>query len=73
MVDVTVYTLDNNEEYILLDKIEKYLFLSNKNDSKDLVIRIDEGEHITHLENEEEVKKALSLFYEKNKDIKLED
>ncbi len=71
-LEVTVYTLDNNENYILLDRIEEYLYLANENDEKDIRVQKESDGFLIGLKDEDEVKKAFQLFYNKNKDLKLD-
>lgn len=69
-MEVTVYTIDN-EDYILLDQINDYLYLSNENDASDMMIRkVDHNDeyNLLPLDNEEEFDKALLLFTSKNID-----
>ena len=70
MIKETI-VLEDGIEYIITDKINNYLYLSNINDPKDFCIRkelIEEGEeYISGLNNEEEYYSALKLFEEKYK------
>ena len=70
MIDeINIYTF-NNANYILLDKIDHYLYLSNENNPHDMMIRKEDLEDETillPLDNEEEFDKALRLLSEKRK------
>lgn len=58
-----------NKDYIILDEIEQYVYLSNILDENDFCIRksVKNGdEEIFQGLNEEELKNALKLFDEKN-------
>ena len=61
--------LEDGIEYIITDKINNYIYLSNINDLKDFCIRKEiiknDEEYIVGLENEEEYYKALALFEKK--------
>ncbi len=61
-VELKVITLEDNQDYAIIDEIEGYLYLANVNDQNDICIRKDIGEEIIGLENEEEFYKALNLF-----------
>lgn len=67
MKEVDVYTFDD-KSYILLDRIEDYLFLSNEKDDHDMMIRkvdADDEETLLPLESDEEFEKALLLLVSK--------
>ncbi len=64
MKEVEVYSFDN-KDYILIDKIHEYLYLSNENDSHDMVIRKvdpEDEEVLLPLDDDEEFEKALLLL-----------
>ena len=73
MKEVEVITLENNKDYIVIDKIKdndnEYIYLSNENDETDFCIRKHIGDNLCGLENNEEFFKALELLKTKNKDI----
>ena len=69
MKEVDVYTFDN-KNYVLLDRIENYLFLSNEKNDHDMMIRKIENEDedeetLLPLESDEEFEKALLLLVTK--------
>lgn len=69
MQEVMIYTF-NDMNYILIDKIDNYLYLSNEKNPHDMMIRKEDLEDDTillPLENEEEFDKALRLLSEKRK------
>ena len=64
-----IYTF-NDMNYILVDRIDNYLYLSNENNPHDMMIRKEDLEDDTillPLDNEEEFDKALRLLSEKRK------
>lgn len=67
MKEVDIYTFDN-KNYVLLDRIENYLFLSNEKNDHDMMIRkvdADDEETLLPLESDEEFEKALLLLVTK--------
>ena len=69
MKEVDIYTFDN-KNYVLLDRIENYLFLSNEKNDHDMMIREVENEDedeetLLPLESDEEFEKALLLLVTK--------
>lgn len=69
MQEVMIYTF-NDMNYILVDRIDNYLYLSNENNPHDMMIRKEDLEDDTvllPLDNEEEFDKALRLLSEKRK------
>ncbi len=69
MKEVDIYTFDN-KNYVLLDRIENYLFLSNEKNDHDMMIRKVENEDedeetLLPLESDEEFEKALLLLVTK--------
>ncbi len=66
-MELDVYTIDN-KNYLLIDKINNYLYLSNENDEEDTIILkedITNNDNLLPLDNEEELQQALSLFLSK--------
>lgn len=66
-MELDVYTIDN-KSYLLIDKINNYLYLSNENDEEDTIILkedITNNDNLLPLDNEEELQQALSLFLSK--------
>lgn len=69
MQEVMIYTF-NDMNYVLVDRIDNYLYLSNENNPHDMMIRKEDLEDDTillPLDNEEEFDKALRLLSEKRK------
>lgn len=74
MVDNSVLSIDGKNydviDTILVEDI-KYVYLANQEDDEDFFVRRevtrDEKKYLQPLGSEEELKKALELFYEKNK------
>lgn len=75
MVNNSRVMLENNKEYLVIDKIEvegKYfVYLSNIDDSEDFCARkeetIDDKKFLVGLDNKEEADLALKVFTEKHK------
>ena len=66
-MEIDVYTI-NDKDYLLIDKIDNYLYLSNENDENDMLIlkeNSNDKETLLPLDNEDEYKKALALFTSK--------
>lgn len=66
-MEIDVYTIDN-QDYLLIDRIQQFLYLANANDDKDMMIRkIDQADEtlLLPLENDEEFEKALLLLTSK--------
>ena len=64
-MELDVYTIDN-KNYLLIDKIYNYLYLSNEENKEDtLILKEDVNNKLLPLDNEEELKNALSLFLTK--------
>ena len=60
MKEVDIYTFDD-KNYVLLDRIEDYLFLSNEKNDHDMMIRkvdANDEETLLPLESDEEFEKA---------------
>ena len=79
MVDNSHIILEDNKEYLIIDKIKDndnfYIYLMNKFDETDLVVRKEiineDDEHfLVGLKDEDEVEKALRLFLDKNEEEK---
>lgn len=74
MVDNSRVVLEDNVEYLVIDKIKEkdfyYVYLINQKDDADLVVRKEVLENndkfLVGLDDEEELEKALDLFLEKN-------
>lgn len=67
MEEINIYTF-RNANYILLDRIGNYLYLSNENNPHDMMIRKEDADNpsvLLPLENEEEFQKALLLLLKK--------
>lgn len=72
-INCNVITLENNIDYVEVDKIEfdnnTYLFLSNEDNDKDFtirrLIRENDGEYLQKLSNQEEFDRILKLFIDK--------
>lgn len=64
-MELDVYTIDN-KNYLLIDKIYNYLYLSNEENEEDtLILKEDVNNKLLPLNNDEELKNALSLFLTK--------
>lgn len=64
MEEVEVYSFDD-KDYVLVTKIDSYLYLSNEKDPRDMMIRkedADDPELLLPLEDDEEFEKALLLL-----------
>lgn len=80
-MEVNVITLENENEYIIIDTIEfnnnKYLFLSNKEDETDMCVRKvlikEEKEYLVKLDSENELEEILNKFSQKYKGEKNEE
>lgn len=71
---VTTLTLEDNKEYIVLDKIEKndktYFFLVSNEENQDYLIQeYKKGENKLYSINEEEFDSLLKEFLEKHKNL----
>lgn len=66
-MEIDVYTIDN-KDYLLVDQIQEFLYLSNAEDEEDMMIRkldqLDE-ELLLPLDSDEEFEKALLLLTSK--------
>ena len=64
-MELDVYTIDN-KNYLLIDKIYNYLYLSNEENKEDTsILKEDVNNKLLPLDNDEELKNALSLFLTK--------
>lgn len=64
MEEVEIYSFDN-KDYVLVTKIDSYLYLSNEKDPRDMMIRkedINDPDLLLTLEDDEEFEKALLLL-----------
>ena len=64
MEEVEIYSFDN-KDYVLVTKIDSYLYLSNEKDPRDMMIRkedINDTDLLLPLEDDEEFEKALLLL-----------
>lgn len=76
MIDNSRCVLENGIEYEVIDKIingdNKYVYLSNINDNKDICIRKEvkktDDNYLVGLDDEQELKIALGLLLNKNKE-----
>ena len=76
MIDNSYIRLEDNKEYVVVDKIDSngntYIYLSNKKDNSDICIRKQVYENnqafLVGLDNNEEIKNALELFANKHSD-----
>ncbi len=70
MIDLDVITLENNQNYLIIDTIvnenNKYLFLVNEDNKNDIVLRKvikkDEKEYVTKLDSKDEFEEIMTLF-----------
>lgn len=76
-INVTKLLLDDQQEYVLLDKIIEndvvYLFLSKVDDSEVLLKKYNQKDYngeIYKLDNVDELNHAFSLFYQKHPELK---
>lgn len=75
MIEIDILTLENNQEYRILETImnndNKYLILANKDDDEDIVVRKvinkEDGEYVVKLDNNDEFEEIMYLFAEKHK------
>ena len=73
MEEVTIFSFDD-KDYMLLDQIHDYVYLSNVDDRRDMMIRkVDpnDDEVLLPIEDDEEFEKALLLLTQKK--LKEED
>jgi len=78
MVDNSRVVLEDNIEYLVVDKIKEkdfyYIYLINHRDDADLVVRKEIVENderfLVGLDDEDELERALTLFLDKNDEEK---
>ena len=71
MKEVDIYTFDD-KNYVLLDRIEDYLFLSNEKNDHDMMIRKIENEDeetLLPLESDEEFEKHFGFMADKKRKL----
>ena len=64
MKEIDVYSFDG-KNYLLITKIDHYLYLCNEKDSRDMMIRkedLDDSELLLALDDDEEFEHALLLL-----------
>ena len=65
MVEASVIKIDD-KDYVIIKEIAEYVYLVNKLDEKDLLIRknvvIDGVDYLEKLDSEEELRKSLELY-----------
>lgn len=64
MDEVEIYSF-NNKDYVLVTKIDSYLYLSNEKDPRDMMIRkedVNNPDLLLPLEDDEEFEHALLLL-----------
>lgn len=64
MDEVEIYSFDN-KDYVLVTKIDSYLYLSNEEDPRDMMIRkedVNNPDLLLPLEDDEEFEHALLLL-----------
>lgn len=64
MDEVEIYSFDN-KDYVLVTKIDSYLYLSNEKDPRDMMIRkedVNNPDLLLPLEDDEEFEHALLLL-----------
>ena len=68
MDEVEIYSFDN-KDYVLVTKIDSYLYLSNEKDPRDMMIRkedVNNPDLLLPLEDDEEFEHALLLETEES-------
>lgn len=73
MKEMEIVTLEDDNNYILIDRIDNYVYLTKEEDNEFFMIRkvennLDE-EYFCGLDNDDEFDKALALFTNKYKDV----
>ena len=75
-IEINVIKLENNLNYLIIDTIldennNKYLFLAEENNSKDIrirkVIMEDNKEYLVKLDSDEEFEAVMTLFDKKHR------
>lgn len=73
MKELEFVTLENGNEYIILDEIDdngiKYLYLVNSGNSSDFAIRKEFGNELIGLDNKAELNRVLDVFVKKNYEL----
>ena len=73
MKEMEFITLEDNSDYIIIDKIDNYVYLTKEEERDFFAIRKIEfeknEEYLCGLDSDEEFDKALELFTNKYKDI----
>lgn len=71
--EIEVVTLENNKDYMIIDTIDDYVYLAEKNDPEAFCIRKIEkegdDEYFVGLNSDAEFDKALLEFTKKHKDM----
>ena len=71
MDEVEIYSFDN-KDYVLVTKIDSYLYLSNEKDPRDMMIRkedLNNPDLLLPLEDDEEFEHALLLLTRRKLEI----
>lgn len=74
MEEVKVVTLEDNEEYVIVDELTidrvRYVILTHEKEIENMVVRkiniINNQEYLVNLNSEEEVKKVLDEYIKKH-------
>lgn len=73
MKEMEIITLEDDNNYIIIAKIDNYVYLAKEDDKEYFGIRKtifeNNEEYLCGLDNEKEFDKALALFTNKFKDI----
>ena len=73
MKEMDFVTLEDDTNYIIIDKIDNYVYLTKEEEKDFFAIRKvefeNEDEYFCGLDSDEEFDKALALFTNKYKDI----
>ncbi len=76
-IEMNVITLDNQEDYFVLDKIKNqnnvFVYLASKDDPVNILVRkrkiIDDEIILEELDNLDEIKHCFSLFFQKHPEL----
>ncbi len=76
-ITINVVTLDDQKEYLILDKIshnqDTFVFLASKEDEENILVRkrvvSDQDVFLEELSNFEELQLAFSLFFKKHPEL----
>lgn len=74
MTDIDIIKLEDSKEYMVIDIIDSYFYLTSTKDPQDFCIRKlkdDSNPILILLDNKNEFNKAIKLFTEKNKNYYL--